>query len=85
MEQRWGEVQRLGRLLSTRSQKVKLANRSRLLIPDGCREFLDVNANQEVIVVGAVICIEVWNPKAWQEILRQEMPGFGPLLQQLAD
>ena len=85
MEQRWGEVQRLGRLLSTRSQKVTLANRSRLLIPDSCREFLDVNANQEVIVVGAVICIEVWNPKAWQEILRQEMPEFGPLLQQLAD
>ena len=85
MEQRWGEVQRLGRLLSTRSQTVKLANRSRLLIPDGCREFLDVNANQEVIVVGAVICIEIWNPRAWQEILRQEMPEFGPLLQQLAD
>jgi MraZ protein len=85
MEQRWGEVQRLGRLLSTRSQRAKLANRSRLLIPDGCREFLDVNANQEVIVVGAVICIEIWNPKAWQEILRQEMPEFGPLLQQLAD
>jgi MraZ protein len=85
MEQRWGEVQRLGRLLSTRSQTIKLANRSRLLIPDGCREFLDVNANQDVVVVGAVICIEIWNPQAWQEILRQEMPEFGPLLQQLAD
>ena len=85
MEQRWGEVQRLGRLLSTRSQTVQLANRSRLLIPDGCREFLDVNANQEVIVVGAVICVEIWNPQAWQEILRREMPEFGPLLQQLAD
>src|SRR4051794_27848294 len=34
MEQRWGDVQRLGRLLSTRSETVKLANRSRLLIPD---------------------------------------------------
>jgi MraZ protein len=85
MEQRWGEVQRLGRLLSTRSQTVKLANRSRLLIPDTCREFLDVGINQEVVIVGAVICIEIWNPQAWQEILRQEMPEFGPLLQRLSD
>lgn len=85
MEQRWSDVQRLGRLLSTRSQPVKLANRSRLSIPEGCRGFLDIAVNQEVIVVGAVICVEIWNPLAWQELLRQEMPEFGPLLQQLAD
>ena len=85
MEQRWGDVQRLGRLLSTRSLTVKLAGRSRLLIPDGCREFLDVNTNQEVMIVGAVICVEIWNPQAWLDILRQEMPSFGPLLQELAD
>ena len=45
MESRWSEVQRLGRLLSTRSKTVTLANRSRLLIPDGFREFLDVPVN----------------------------------------
>lgn len=85
MEQRWGEVQRLGRLLSTRYRTVKLANRSRLLIPEGFREFLDVPANQDVMVVGAAICVEVWNPQAWLETLRQEMPEFGPLFQELAD
>ncbi|MDP1796115.1 MAG: division/cell wall cluster transcriptional repressor MraZ, partial [Planctomycetaceae bacterium] len=42
MEQRWDEVQRLGRLLSTRFQTVQLANRARLLIPEGFRDFLDV-------------------------------------------
>ena len=51
MEQRWDEVQRLGRLLSTRSASVKLANRSRLLIPEGFREFLNVDRNQDVMVV----------------------------------
>jgi MraZ protein len=84
MDQRWDEVQRLGRLLSTRSTTVSLANRSRLLIPDTFREFLDVGANQEVVLVGAVICVEIWNPRAWLEALRTEMPGFGTLLKELS-
>jgi len=83
MEQRWGDVQRLGRLLSTRDRTVKLANRSRLLIPEGFREFLNVAPNQDVILVGAVICVEIWNPQSWLEMLRQEMPEFGPLFRDL--
>ena len=85
MERRWGDVQRLGRLLSTRYRIVKLANRSRLLLPEGYREFLDVEPNQEVMIVGAAICVEIWNPVAWMEVLRQDMPEFGPLFQDLAD
>lgn len=84
MEQRWAEVQRLGRLLSTRSQTVQLANRSRLLIPEAFREFLDVPVNQDVVLVGAVICVEIWNPRAWLETLRQDMPEFGPLFKELS-
>ena len=85
MEQKWSEVQRLGRLLSTRSQNVVLANRSRLLIPEGFREFLNVSAGQDVMVIGAVICVEVWNPAAWLDQLRLDMPEFGPLFKQLSD
>lgn len=84
MEQRWDEVQRLGRLLSTRSTTVQLANRSRLLIPEGFREFLAVDKGQDVMVVGAAICVEVWNPQAWLEQLREEMPGFNPLFKELS-
>ena len=84
MEERWGEVQRLGRLLSTRSKTVKLSNRSRLLVPEGYREFLDVPTNQEVMVVGAAICVEIWNPQCWLDVLKQDMPEFGPLFQGLA-
>lgn len=84
MEQRWEDVQRLGRLLSTRYQTVQLANRSRLLIPEGFRDFLDVPANQEVVLVGAVICVEIWNPRAWVETLRQDMPAFGQLFKELS-
>ena len=85
MEQKWSDVQRLGRLLSTRSVTVQLANRSRLLIPEGFREFLNVPAGQDVMVIGAVICVEVWNPTAWLDQLRQDMPEFGPLFKQLSD
>ncbi|MBA3314198.1 MAG: division/cell wall cluster transcriptional repressor MraZ [Planctomycetota bacterium] len=83
MEQRWDDVQRLGRMLSTRSRTVKLANRSRLLIPEGFREFLDVPAGGDVMVVGAVVCVEIWKPEAWLDTLRQEMPSFSGLFREL--
>ena len=85
MEQKWNDVQRLGRMLSTRYRTVNLANRSRLLIPDGFREFLDITPNQDVMVIGAVICVEIWNPVAWIETLRQDMPVFGALFKDLTD
>ena len=85
MEQRWGEVQRWGRLLSTRTRTVRLANRSRIVIPEGFREFLEVPAEGEVMLIGAAICVEIWNPQAWLELLRQEMPAFGGLFKDLSD
>jgi MraZ protein len=84
-EQKWGDVQRLGRLLSTRSRTVRLANRARLVVPEGFREFLDVPCESEVMLVGAAICVEIWNPQAWLELLRQEMPSFGVLFKELSD
>lgn len=84
MEERWQEVQRFGRLLSTRHRSVKLANRSRLLIPEGFREFLDVPAGSEVMLVGAVVCVEIWNPAAWIEVLREDMPEFGGMFKKLS-
>jgi transcriptional regulator MraZ len=83
MEQRWSDVQRLGRLLSTRHQTVRLSNRSRLLIPEGFRQFLGLEDSRDVVVIGAVICVEVWNPEAWLAVLRDEMPSFGELFKEL--
>lgn len=85
MENRWGDVQRLGRMLSTRYRTVKLANRSRLLIPEGFREFLDVPPNQDVMLIGAAICVEIWNPSAWLEALKLDMPEFGTLFRDLTE
>ena len=37
-----------------------------------------------VVVVGAAICVEIWNPAAWLEALRHDMPDFGPLFADLS-
>ena len=85
MEGRWGDVQKLGRLLSTRHQKVNLAKRSRLLVPETFRDFLGVAAGNELVVVGAVICVEIWNPSYWLDTLKDEMPSFGDLFKTLTE
>ena len=85
LQGRWDEVQRLGRLLSTRHQEVLLGNRSRLLVPESFRDFLAVPPNTEAVVVGAVVCVEVWNPEAWLTVLKDEMPQFNSLFKTLAD
>ena len=79
-----GEVQLLGRLLSTRHADVQLAGRGRLLIPEGFREFLGVDRGDEVLVVGAAVCIEIWSPPKWLEYLQQRMPKFRRLLDKLS-
>ena len=78
------EVQLLSRLLSTRHKPVQLAGRGRLSIPDGFREFLQIEQGGEVIVVGAGVCVEIWNrPPGWP-ISTNEMPGFRQLFDKLS-
>jgi MraZ protein len=78
------DVQRLGRLLSTRHKEVSLAGRGRLAIPEGFREFLGVEPGGEVLLVGAGVCIELWRPTAWLDYLEQKMPEFSSLLDELS-
>ncbi len=83
LEGRVGQVQLLGRLLSTRHRPVQLGDRGRLLIPEGFREFLDVEPGAEILVVGAAVCIEIWRPPAWVEYLGVKMPKFRRLFDHL--
>jgi MraZ protein len=78
------EVQAFGRLLSTRHRAVQLAGRGRLLIPEGFREFLGVEPNGELLVIGAAVCIEIWQPAVWLKHLERRMPRFRKLLVRLA-
>lgn len=84
LEGRLEDVQLLGRLLSTRHTQVSLAGRGRLVIPEGFREFLGVEAGQEAVVIGAAVCIELWRPDAWIKYLEEKMPDFRRLFEQLS-
>ena len=84
LEGRVEEVQMLGRLLSTRHRNVQLAERARLVIPEGFREFLGVEPGGEVIVVCAAICVEMWRPAAWFSHLESNIPEFRKLFDQLS-
>jgi MraZ protein len=77
------EVQRLGRLLSTRHHTAAIAGRGRVAIPESFREFLGVEAGGDVLIVGAAVCVEVWRPQAWGEHIGQQMPGFRELFEKL--
>jgi MraZ protein len=76
LQERVAEVQRFGRLLSTRHRLVQLAGRGRLVIPEGFREFLGVAPGGEMQIVGAAVCVELWNPAAWLKYLEGRMPRF---------
>ena len=78
------ELQRFGRLLSTRYRHIQLADRARLLLPEGFREFLAVEPKQDVMVVGAAVCIEIWNLSKWISRVEEEMPQFDTLLESLS-
>ena len=84
LEGQIAEVQRLGRLLSTRHAPVQLAGRGRLLVPEGFREFLGVEPGGEAMVIGAAVCVEIWRPDAWIKYLNRGIPKFRRLLDHLS-
>ena len=84
LDGRIDEVQRFGRLLSTRHTQVRLAGRGRLVLPEGFREFLGVDAGGEVLVVGAAVCIELWRPQVWFSYVEETIPEFRQLFDQLS-
>ncbi len=84
LDSRIHDVQRLGRLLSTRHREIQLAGRGRLVVPEGFREFLDLQPGTDVMLVGAGVCIEIWHPTQWINYLNQGMEEFGPLLDELS-
>lgn len=79
-----GRVQMLGRLLSTRHTPIDLGDRGRVLIPEGFREFLATSAGTDVLVVGAAVCVEIWNPTRWLSYLEGRIPKFRRLFDQLS-
>lgn len=84
LQNQLGQVQLFGRLLSTRQRPVQLAGRGRLVIPEGFREFLGIEPGGDVQIIGAAVCIEIWNPAAWLKYLEGQMPKFRRLFNRLS-
>lgn len=84
LEQRLPQLQLFGRLLSTRHRPVQLAAKGRLLIPEGFREFLEIESGGELMVVGAAICVEIWKPDKWVSYIGEKMPEFRDIMQELS-
>lgn len=84
LEGKLGQVQVLGRLLSSRHRTVQLAARGRLMVPEGFREFLHADPGSDVMILGAAVCVEIWNPKAWMTYLEVRMPKFRRLFDRLS-
>ena len=78
------DLQRFGRLLSTRYRHIQLADKARFLIPEGFREFLAIEPKQEVMVIGAAVSIEIWHPQKWLTRVEEDMPQFDTLLESLS-
>ena len=56
------------------------------MIPEGFREFLGIEVEggqSELMVVGAAVCVEIWNPAEWVEYLTRQMPKFRRLFDHL--
>ena len=71
-------------MLYTRLTALELEGRARLLVPDGCREFLAVEPGADVVIVGAAVCVEIWRPAAWIHYLSEQIPEFRQLFIELA-
>jgi len=84
LDRRLNQVQMFGRLLSTRQKAVQLAGRGRLLVPEGFREFLGVEPGGNVMVVGAAVCVEIWQPAAWVRYLEGRISKFRRLFDHLS-
>ena len=77
------ELQRFMRLDSTRSRHIQLTDRARFLLPEGFREFLAVEPKQDVMVIGAGHCIEIWHPQKWMACIEEDIPQYEALLENL--
>lgn len=54
----------------------------RITIPNTLREYAQLD--REVVVVGADTTIEIWEPEAWREYLREAEPKFAHTQEEVA-
>jgi MraZ protein len=58
------KIRMLRRLVFSNAGKVELDRLGRILIPNFLREFAKLD--NEAVIVGVGVAIEIWSPQAWQ-------------------
>ena len=56
-----------------------------MTIPEGFREFLGVDAGDEILVVGAAVCVEIWKVEKWVDYVNENIGDFHQLFDGLSD
>ena len=62
------------RIWSSNSAEVEIDKQGRMVVPANLREFAELAA--EVLIVGAIDRIELWNPTRWEERVRPAEQWF---------
>ena len=68
-------------------EPVELERTGAAAVPEAFRRFLGVDRDppdNEVMVIGAAVCVEIWKPAAWLKYLQGRMPKFRCLFHQLS-
>ena len=47
------------------SQSVVISNQGRITVPPAYRDYADLIPNNEVLLIGCEIGVEIWNPDRW--------------------
>jgi MraZ protein len=53
------------------------------VLPEGFRSFLGVEPGGDLMVVGAAVCVELWEPAAFAAYVSNEMPSFRQRIDEL--
>ena len=69
------------RMLLTEAGEDKLDSQSRLLIPKNLIEYAEID--REVLIIGAIKKIEIWNPKNYEAYLRTSELSYEEIAKQV--
>lgn len=64
----------VARLWASNSADIEVDKQGRMAVPAHLREFADLTA--EVLIIGAIDRIELWNPTRWEERVRPAEAWF---------
>jgi MraZ protein len=68
-------------LLMWASEEFSLDSQSRITIPKNLLEFAEIG--KEVIIIGALERIELWNPKLFNEYLNSQPESYATVVEQI--